>query len=314
MRTLTERRNNPDRPSLVLRAPDGPSSLGGGTTPPSLLGTASAAESFAIIRSRSLRRSVTLTLTVALLTLTGCSQATWTLTTWGEDYVEQGIPAADFEDGCEVVYDEFLIVLSNPALRNGDGDPVSQLPVSRLFDLSQPGPHEVGSSVVRATTYARANVQVAPLLEQTVVGNATEAQLGRMESLSLVVSGTVTCGADAVEFAWAYDTETMYECQPELTLADGGEGTTEFTVHGDHLFYDGLENPDALLRGQAVVDADANDDGAVSRAELSGVQVAPLGLYDVGSYSDVVTLDDFIELLTQTVGHVDGEGHCQIEL
>lgn len=253
-------------------------------------------------------------LAATTLLLTGCSTGTWTLTTWGEDYIEQGIPAADFTDGCEVVYDEFLVVQSNPALRDGDGNSVSELPLSQLFDMAQPGPHEVGVDEVPATTYARVTVQVAMLVEQTVAGSASDAQMARMEGLSLFVSGTLTCGAEAVDFEWAYQTETIYECEPELTLASGGEGTTEFTVHGDHLFYDGLENPDALLRGQAIVDADADDNGAVTRAELEVVAVAPLGDYDVGSQSDVTSLDDFVEYLTQTVGHVDGEGHCQIEL
>ncbi len=258
-----------------------------------------------------MKHALTATLLATLL-LTGCSTGTWTLTTWGEEFIEEGIPADGFADGCEVVFDEFLIVLSNPALRDGDGNSVSELPISQLFDLTQPGPHEVGSDNVPATTYARTTVQVAPLLDQTTAGNATDAQLARMEGLTLVASGTLTCDADAVDFEWAWQTETIYECEPELTLASGGEGVTEFTVHGDHLFYDGLENPDALLRGQAIVDADANGDGLVSRAELEVVAVAALGDYDVGSQSDVISLDDFIESLTRTLGHVDGEGHCQI--
>jgi hypothetical protein len=190
---------------------------------------------------------------------------------------------------------------------------VSELPVSQLFDMVQVGPHEVGSSDVVATTYDRVTVQVAPPVEQTAAGNATDAQLARMDGLSLFVAGTLTCGADAVDFDWAFQTETIYECEPELTIADGGDGATEFTVHGDHLFYDGLENEDALLRGQAIVDADTDGNGLVTRAELSVVGVAPLGIYDVGSASDVLSLDDFVKHLTRTLGHVDGEGHCQID-
>jgi hypothetical protein len=34
----------------------------------------------------------------------------------------------------------------------------------------------------------------------------------------------------------------------------------------------------------------------------------------VGQYSDVTTLADFVGFLTQTLGHVDGEGHCQVDL
>ena len=259
-------------------------------------------------------RNMTLAaLATATLLLTGCSTGTWTLETWGEEYIEEGIPGAEFEDGCEVVFDEFLLVLSNPALRDGDGQPVAELPLSQLFDLTLPGPHEVGSDEVPATTYDRFTVQVAPVVEQTTAGNATDDQVAMMDGLSILVAGTLGCGADEVEFQWAYQTGTIYECEPELTIGDGGVAETEFTVHGDHLFYDGLENEDARLRGRAIVDADTDDNGLVTRTELDLVEVAPLGDYDVGSASDVLSLDDFVEYLTRTLGHVDGEGHCQVE-
>ena len=35
------------------------------------------------------------------------------VTTWGEDYIESGIPSDDFEDGYSVTYEKFLIVLGN---------------------------------------------------------------------------------------------------------------------------------------------------------------------------------------------------------
>lgn len=115
-------------------------------------------------------------------------------------------------------------------------------------------------------------------------------------------------------FDWSFDTDTTYNCEPEdLTIPAGGEDGTELTIHGDHLFYDGLENPDAEVRGAAIADADADADGVVTQAELDLVQVATLG-YEVGQYSEVTTLGDFVSFLTRTLGHVDGEGHCQVDL
>ena len=68
-----------------------------------------------------------------------------------------------------------------------------------------------------------------------------------------------------------------------------------------------------MVRGQAIADADADADGVVTLAELEAVPVATLG-YQVGQYSEVTNLAQFVGFLTQTLGHVDGEGHCQVDL
>jgi hypothetical protein len=85
------------------------------------------------------------------------------------------------------------------------------------------------------------------------------------------------------------------------------------TVHGDHLFYDDLASPDALLRFEAMAAADADADGEVTLEELHQVRLASLssdqGTYGVGSF-DIDDLGAFVRAATQTVGHYDGEGHC----
>ena len=75
---------------------------------------------------------------------------------------------------------------------------------------------------------------------------------------------------------------------------------------------DAVENEDAVVRGLEIFGADADDDGAITQAELAAVQVAPLG-FQVGQYADVTDLGAFVSHLTQTMGHVDGEGHCIVE-
>lgn len=45
---------------------------------------------------------------------------------------------------------------------------------------------------------------------------------------------------------------------------------------------------------------------------LAAVSVPALG-YGVGRFSEATTLDVFIERLMHTLGHVDGEGHCEVE-
>jgi len=43
---------------------------------------------------------------------------------------------------------------------------------------------------------------------------------------------------------------------------------------------------------------------------LLAVDLRPLANYQVGS-ADIVDLWHFIEQQTTTVGHIDGEGHCE---
>ncbi len=239
-------------------------------------------------------------LTLISLLVAGCGgEGTWVLTTWGEDYIEVGIPAADFVDGCSVVFDRFEVVDLDLALLDGDGELVGEIPGSFVKDMVEPGPVELGTAAVPATHYDSVRWRIAPTDDEPV---------------SISVAGTLTCGETSVDFAWDFDTDTTYFCEPEdLTIPSGGEDETELTVHGDHLFYDSLEDPDAGLRGQAFVDADADADGEVTVVELEAVSVAELG-YDVGSQSDVTDLYAFVAFLTRTLGHVDGEGHCQVEL
>jgi hypothetical protein len=220
----------------------------------------------------------------------------WVVETWGEDYIEQEIPADVFEDGCSVVYDRFEVAVSDVALLDGDGEVAGSVQAGR-FEMTEAGPQPIGSVAVPATYYSTARFVVS----------ATD-------GASIGVAGTLTCGGASKTFDWSFTTATTYLCEPEdLTIPAGGVASTQLTIHGDHLFYDGLENPDALVRGQAIFDADGDEDGVITQDELAAVSVATLG-YAVGQHSEVSTLADFVSFLTQTLGHVDGEGHCQVDL
>lgn len=247
-----------------------------------------------------------------LIALSACGGGDWTAETRGESYIEEGIPAADFADGCSVVYDSFLIAMGDVALLDGDGVEVGVVEGQQVFDMVGAGPHVVGSAEVPATHYVNARFSISPA-SGAVAGNATEAQVTELGRLSMRVKGTLTCGGEEKTFDWSFATDTTYNCEPEdLTIPAGGEVGTQFTIRGDHLFHDGLENPDAEVRGQAIFDADGDHDGLIEEVELDDVEVSTLG-YEVGRYSAVTTLYHFVESLTQTLGHVDGEGHCQVD-
>ncbi len=249
----------------------------------------------------------------AVLGAVGCAgNGTWVVETWGEEYIEDAIPAADVDDGYEIVFDRFLVVLGGVELVDGNGEVAAAIEGQQVFDLTLAGPHAVGSGEATATHYDQVDMHIGPA-SAAVAGNVGEDDLAYMNDagLSIAVEGTASLAGDSFAFAWDFDTETHYACEPDLTLPEGGEGSTQLTIHGDHLFYDDLDDPEALVTFQVLAGADADGDGDITRGELEAVAVAQTG-YGVGPYSDVTDLWAFVEHLTRTLGHIDGEGHCQV--
>ncbi len=258
-------------------------------------------------------KHILITLIPATL-LAGCTgSGTWIVETWGEEYIEEQIPADAVSDGYSITYDEFLIVLGDVTLFDGNGDAVATLEGQQVFDMTRTGPHAVGQIEAPATYYDHVDVTVAPA-DGATAGNATEEQVAAMNDggLSVAVRGTASLGGDDLDFDWQFATDTMYACEPDLTIAAGGEGSTQVTIHGDHLFYNDLEDPDAVVTFSVLAGADADADGSITREELEAVDIATTG-YGVGQYSEVTNLWQFVEHLTRTLGHIDGEGHCQVD-
>ena len=56
--------------------------------------------------------------------------------------------------------------------------------------------------------------------------------------------------------------------------------------------------------------SDANADGAVTQEELAAVDITAEARYQVGSH-DIKDLWSFIAYQATTVGHINGEGHCE---
>src|SRR5262245_13284252 len=66
------------------------------------------------------------------------------LTVWGEEYIEEEIPADVFADGWTVHFETFLVVIGDVTVAGGPGSGAS-LPSAQLLDLVTPGPHDLGS-------------------------------------------------------------------------------------------------------------------------------------------------------------------------
>lgn len=235
-----------------------------------------------------------LLLSSLLAPLAACGSGDWVVSTWGEAFIEQGIAADEFEDGCSATFDQFTVRITEAALLDGDGE-VAASAEPATVELTEPGPHELSTVAAPSTQYDTVRYAIESAGEPAIQA-----------------AGTLTCGAESVTFDWAFDIASTYSCAPDdLSMAKGAEVETELTIHGDHLFYDSLEHDDAVLRAQPMVDADGDGDGVVTLDELAVVDVAALG-HRVGQQSDITDLASFVTYLVGGVGHVNGEGHCDV--
>jgi hypothetical protein len=103
------------------------------------------------------------------------------------------------------------------------------------------------------------------------------------------------------------------ETEVGVAVPSGGSVRAQITVHGDHLFYDDLQSPKAKLRFDLVAGADMDRNNEVTLDELARVDLttAPMGQYGTGPFGNTVRdLRQFITTLVATVGHFNGEGHC----
>lgn len=260
---------------------------------------------------------------LAVSMLSGCGGVgELSLTTWGEEYIEQEIPSATFEDGFTVKYTKFLVVIKDFTLATKTGMKGPSQASAYVVDVTKPGPIELQAfKNLDAIKWDRVSYGIGPSSSAVGSGAVAAADVEAMTSggTSVWVEGSVSKGATSKSFSWKFDTDTAYaDCtNPDfgegVTVPTGGKVEVELTIHGDHLWYDDLQSPDAKVRGTAITAADANNDGVISQAELTAVQLTslPLGQYGTGGASSVKNLNDFVRALARTVGHYRGEGECE---
>jgi hypothetical protein len=220
-------------------------------------------------------------------------------TVWGEEFIENEIPAHEFEDGWSVKFEQFSLSIGNVYVRDESGAEGGEISGLERFDLVEPGPQPLGSLAVAARAWNEVGYAVS----------------------EVSVSGTATRGDETRTFAWDFGNTTRYDdCVSDqdgrvvhgIVVPNGGDEVVELTIHGDHFFYDDLASADAVPRFDAIASADSDGDGAVSLEELDAVALVtiPEGTYGTGSASRIDDLGAFVRAQTTTLGHFRGEGHC----
>ena len=240
-------------------------------------------------------------------------EGTLAVTLWGEEFIEEGIPADELADGYAVTYTKFLIALSNISAAEEDEDPALTASAMKIWDMTKSGPFDVTSETVPAGAYTHTAYRISPAADAATAGNAEDDDVQFMidNSLSVYVEGTADDGTTAVSFAWGFDTDTTYDpCESAGDLAADGTAEIQITIHGDHLLYDSAISEDPDLRFDDIALADADSDGEVTEEELKAYDITTLSNYVVGS-ADIDNMYDYIAHMTSTLGHIDGEGHCE---
>jgi hypothetical protein len=270
-----------------------------------------------------------LALLLAASTLVACSEETGaaSFTTWGEDYIEEGIPAGDdgFVDGWSLKYEKFLVALSHLEIADGRGEVGGLEAQSFVVDNVKPGRKKLARfSDLEARAWDSVRYRIEPPSADATLISATAKDLAllRQGGYSIYIEGAATKQSVQKTFALGFRNATQYShCQAEqdgkLTLgvvvANGSEETLELTTHGDHFFYDRLQgsagaNIQTSLRFETIALADADDDGVLTREELDA-QPIDLALYDPSGLPADNMLE-FMTSLSRTVGHFRGEGEC----
>src|SRR5690606_8330805 len=139
--------------------------------------------------------------------------------------------------------------------------PAATLTGSKLFDMHVPGEKLVASFPdLPAKAYPNVSWAIAPATSTTELGpGATDADRAMMveKGYSIWVSATSANGSVSRKIAWGFTTSTLYDrCKAEkegrevdgVVVTNGGTDSVQLTIHGDHLFYDDLQSPDAKVR------------------------------------------------------------------
>lgn len=234
---------------------------------------------------------------------------------WGEPFVDDGIPAEEFVDGWAVEFNE--LVVSVTSVEIGSQSVLTQAIAIDLASSESAGGVALPAAALGNGSYTEASYRIAPIVEDATAINASAETITAMRErgASVYVDATATRGESTKQMRLFFDTDTLYSpCEIDLSFTGGDEGTAEMTIHADHFFYDSLVSDEPGLAFDVIADADeqGDADGIVTEEELSAYDITALEDYQVGNF-DIDNLYDYLAAQTATLGHINGEGHCDGE-
>lgn len=252
----------------------------------------------------------------------------------GEEASREGFPVGEiaFADGWSIEFERVVVSLVDFRIESASGDAAATEADPVVADLHLGEPLAWTFEGVPARRWDRISYRFGPPTEASRrVGSVDEATVAAMIAgeHALHVEGVATRDEERVPFVFALDLPVdATACE----AADGTEGLVvreatfddaQITVHLDHLFFDTFATEDASMRFDPMA-AVAGVDGLVlddlarqSTTDVRNAEGEPLLVdgsplvYDPGDLVlDSPTLRDFVRAAATTVGHFQGEGHC----
>ncbi len=273
---------------------------------------------------RSTLSKLTITTLPLLAVACGEEAGTITATAYGEELIEEGIPADVFGDGWSVAFDQFLVSIGGVAAKAGERGAEVGEPGFFLVDLAQASGgegHELATFDAPGGTYDHYGYRLAPDPAATAVNvQAADAAAMKAAGYSIRVKGSATRGAVTKTFDWGFTLKLTHAHCDVSEEVDGNAVTMQSTIHADHFFYDDAVSEEPGVAFQLIADADGlagtPADGAITLAELAAVDIRSQTRYQVGSNRDpagneITNLRQYLELQATTLGHINGEGHCE---
>lgn len=224
---------------------------------------------------------------------------------YGEDFVEDHVPAEE-TDGWRIEFDQLVVMIAD--VQAGDATIDGAYAVD-LTAASGGSGHALG--LLAGGPYARLAYRIGPVDQATPI-NTTQTVADEMTNngQSIRIAGRATKAGATLTFDWSFTTDTRYSACETAPTVVGDAVRSLLTIHADHFFYDDLVDDEPNVAFELVASADADADGEVTLAELAQVDITALERYQIGSNGDVTDLRAFIEAQSKTLGHIDGEGHC----
>lgn len=262
---------------------------------------------------------------IALLAACGGDPAdgTITATVYGEEFIEEGIPADVFSDGWEVSFDTFVISIGNVVGKAGEGAVEVGDPAFHIVDLAQPSGgegFELASFAAPGGTYDHYGYQLRSEANATPLNvDASIAAMMKSAGYSIWVTGSASKGGVTKTFDWGFTLALTYAHCDLMSTVDGNDIRAQATIHADHLFYDDAVSDEPNVAFQLIADADTNADNAVTLEELAALDIRDQARYQVGSLKDpagntIMNLRQYVEHQVVTLGHINGEGHCEDQI
>ena len=104
-------------------------------------------------------------------------------TSWGEEYIEVGIPAADFADGWSARYTRFLVLVGNVRVADADGEVGGERPGFVLVDHVAPGVKPIATlDGLEARAWTHVSYEISPASARHPSSRSTSDHWSRISS------------------------------------------------------------------------------------------------------------------------------------